>query len=63
MKILDNISDLLGDNLKAEISPGERLSLCAATFSVQHYRQGKRVFHVEAGIAHRVLDLAMTEKN
>jgi hypothetical protein len=37
MKILDNISDLLGDNLQCEIRPGERLSLCAATFSVHAY--------------------------
>lgn len=37
MKILDNISDLLGDDLKAEIRAGDRLSVSAATFSIHAF--------------------------
>ncbi|MGH2960557.1 MAG: SNF2-related protein, partial [Solirubrobacterales bacterium] len=34
MKIIDNINDLLGDDLKAEVRPGTKLRIAAATFSI-----------------------------
>jgi SNF2 family DNA or RNA helicase len=37
MRILDNISDTLGDDLKRQLSPGGRLRIAAATFSLYAY--------------------------
>jgi hypothetical protein len=34
MKIIDNVSELLGSDLKAEIKPGSRVRIAAATFSI-----------------------------
>ena len=34
MKIIDNVSELLGNDLKAEIKPGSRVRIAAATFSI-----------------------------
>ena len=34
MKIIDNVSELLGDDLKAEITPGSKVRIAASTFSI-----------------------------
>jgi len=34
LRIIDNVSDLLGDDLKAEIAPGSRVRIAASTFSI-----------------------------
>lgn len=34
MKIIDNVNDLLGDDLKAEITPGCKVRIAASTFSI-----------------------------
>ena len=34
MKIIDNVSELLGDDLKREISPGSKVRIAASTFSI-----------------------------
>ncbi|WP_125611424.1 helicase-related protein [Specibacter cremeus] len=34
MRIIDNVSDLLGDDLKAEITPGSKVRIAASTFSI-----------------------------
>jgi hypothetical protein len=34
MEIIDNISHLLGDNLKGAITPGARLKIAASCFSI-----------------------------
>ena len=37
MKIVDNISSLLGDDLQATLKPGAKLKIAAATFSIYAY--------------------------
>lgn len=34
MKIIDNVSDRLGDDLKREITPGSKVRIAASTFSI-----------------------------
>jgi hypothetical protein len=34
VRVIDNINELLGDDLKAEISPGAKLRIAASTFSI-----------------------------
>ncbi len=34
MRIIDNVNDSLGDDLKAEMKPGSRLRIAASTFSM-----------------------------
>ena len=34
MKIINNVSDLLGDDLKVEIAPGSKVRIAASTFSI-----------------------------
>ena len=34
MRIINNVSDLLGDDLKAEIAPGSKVRIAASTFSI-----------------------------
>ncbi|OUS94584.1 helicase-related protein [Rhodococcus sp. NCIMB 12038] len=34
MRIIDNVNDLLGDDLKAEITPGAKVRIAASTFSI-----------------------------
>ena len=34
MRIIDNVSDLLGDDLKNEIVPGSKVRIAASTFSI-----------------------------
>lgn len=34
MRIIDNINDLFGDDLKAEIAPGSKVRIAASTFSI-----------------------------
>ncbi|MEV4902516.1 helicase-related protein [Citricoccus sp. NPDC055426] len=34
MRIINNVTDLLGDDLKAEISPGSKVRIAASTFSI-----------------------------
>jgi superfamily II DNA or RNA helicase len=34
MRIINNVSDLLGDDLKAEIKPGSKVRIAASTFSI-----------------------------
>ena len=34
MKIIDNVSNLLGDDLKAELTPGSKVRIAASTFSI-----------------------------
>lgn len=37
MKIIDNVTELFGDDLKTELDRGERLSLAAASFSIHAF--------------------------
>ena len=37
MRIINNVSDLLGDDLKAEITPGSKVRIAASTFSIFAY--------------------------
>ncbi len=34
MRLIDNINELLGDDLKDEIKPGSKLRIAASTFSI-----------------------------
>lgn len=34
MKIIDNVNDLLGDDIKCEITPGSKVRIAASTFSI-----------------------------
>ena len=34
MRIINNVTDLLGDDLKAELRPGSKIRVAAATFSI-----------------------------
>lgn len=34
MKLIDNINDLLGDDIKQTVQPGARLKIAASTFSI-----------------------------
>ncbi|WP_427869886.1 hypothetical protein [Leucobacter luti] len=34
MRIINNVTDLLGEDLKAEISPGSKVRIAASTFSI-----------------------------
>lgn len=34
MRIIDNVNELLGDDLKGEIRPGSKLRIAASTFSI-----------------------------
>ena len=34
MKLIDNVNEVLGDDLKREISPGVKVRLAASTFSI-----------------------------
>lgn len=34
MRIIDNLNDFLGDDLKASIKPGSKLRIAASTFSI-----------------------------
>ena len=34
MKLIDNINDLLGDDIKQSVQPGARLKIAASTFSI-----------------------------
>ncbi|GAB2711069.1 helicase-related protein [Comamonas sediminis] len=42
MKLIDNINDLLGDDLKKSIHPGARLKIAASCFSIYAYEALKR---------------------
>ena len=42
MKIIDNVNDVLGDDLKAELKPGSRLRIAASTFSIYAFEALKR---------------------
>jgi SNF2 family DNA or RNA helicase len=37
MRIIDNVNELLGDDLKAEITPGSKVRIAASTFSIFAY--------------------------
>lgn len=34
MKIIDNVNEILGDDLKGEITPGAKVRIAASTFSI-----------------------------
>lgn len=34
MKIIDNINDILGDDIKGKILPGSQVRIAASTFSI-----------------------------
>lgn len=42
MKIIDNVNDVLGDDLKAELKPGSRLRIAASTFSIYAFEALKK---------------------
>lgn len=42
MRIIDNVNDILGDDLKASIRPGSRLRIAAGTFSMYAFEALKR---------------------
>ncbi|MDC0359160.1 hypothetical protein OAM92_00350 [Acidimicrobiales bacterium] len=37
MRIIDNLNELLGDDLEAEIKPGSKARIAASTFSICAY--------------------------
>lgn len=37
MKLIDNINDLLGDDIKQSVQPGARLKIAASCFSIYAY--------------------------
>lgn len=48
MRIIDNVSDLLGDDLKSEISRGSKVRIAASTFSIFAFEAlRKELEHVE----------------
>ena len=42
MKLIDNINDLLGDDIKKSIQPGARLKIAASCFSIYAFEALKR---------------------
>jgi len=44
LRILDNLNDLLGDDLKAEIRPGSKVRIAASTFSIFAFEALKSEF-------------------
>ncbi|WP_413856113.1 hypothetical protein [Candidatus Aalborgicola defluviihabitans] len=42
MKLIDNINDLLGEDIKQSVQPGARLKIAASCFSIYAYRALKR---------------------
>ncbi|MBP6505059.1 MAG: type III restriction endonuclease subunit R, partial [Rhodoferax sp.] len=42
MKLIDNINDLLGDDIKQSVQPGARLKIAASCFSIYAYEALKR---------------------
>ena len=42
MKLIDNINDLLGDDIKKSVQPGARLKIAASTFSIYAFEALKR---------------------
>lgn len=42
MRIIDNVNELLGDDMKAEIRPGSKLRIAASTFSIFAFEALKR---------------------
>ena len=42
MKLIDNINDLLGDDIKQAVKPGTRLKIAASCFSIYAYEALKR---------------------
>jgi superfamily II DNA or RNA helicase len=42
VKIIDNVNDVLGDDLKSELQPGSRLRIAASTFSIYAFEALKR---------------------
>ena len=42
MKLIDNINDLLGDDLKASVQPGTRLKIAASCFSIYAFEALRR---------------------
>ncbi len=42
MKLIDNINDLLGDDIKQSIQPGARLKIAASCFFIYAYEALKR---------------------
>ena len=42
MRIIDNINELLGDDLKATIKPGSKVRIAASTFSIFAFEALKR---------------------
>jgi hypothetical protein len=44
VRIIDNVNELLGDDMKAEIGPGSKLRIAASTFSIFAFEALKREF-------------------
>ena len=42
MKLIDNINDLLGDDIKESVQPGARLKIAASCFSIYAFEALKR---------------------
>lgn len=42
MKIIDNVNDVLGDDLRSELQPGSRLRIAASTFSIYAFEALKK---------------------
>ena len=42
MKLVDNINDLLGDDIKKSVQPGARLKIAASCFSIYAFEALKR---------------------
>lgn len=44
MRIIDNVNELLGDDMKAGVRPGSKLRIAASTFSIFAFEALKREF-------------------
>ena len=49
MKLIDNISQTLKDDLKVELKKGSKVSIAAACFSIYAYRELKKQLSEFAG--------------
>lgn len=50
MKIIDNINELLGDDLKATVRPGAKLKIAASSFSIYAYEALRKEFRSIEGL-------------
>lgn len=50
MRIVDNVNESLGDDLKAELQAGSRLRIAASTFSIYAFEALRKESRADRGI-------------